>query len=131
MITVLVDHNIEGQAVLLWGTLVAEGWLELLPLRLATFAEVGLPFASTDRVVWQFAQAHGMLLVTDNRNMAGSDSLEQTIREENKITSLPVLTLGDVRRVVDKTYRERCVARLVEICLDLNDHLGSGRLFIP
>ena len=47
MITVLVDHNIEGQAVLLWGTLVAEGWLELLPLRLATFAEVGLPFAST------------------------------------------------------------------------------------
>ena len=30
MISVLVDHNMEGQAILLWGTLAAEGWLALL-----------------------------------------------------------------------------------------------------
>jgi len=131
MITVLVDHNIEGQAVLLWGTLVAEGWSELLPLRLTTFAELGLPIASTDRAVWRFAQAHEMLLLTDNRNMADADSLEQTIRDENLPASLPILTIGDVRQVVDKTYRERCVTRLIEICLDLSNYRGAGRLFIP
>jgi hypothetical protein len=31
--TFLADHNLEGQAVLLWGTLATEGWLTLLPLR--------------------------------------------------------------------------------------------------
>jgi len=49
--TILVDHNMRGQAILLWGTLAAEGWLDLLPLRLATFADVGLPVESTDRAV--------------------------------------------------------------------------------
>jgi hypothetical protein len=49
MITILADHNIEGQALLLWGTLGAAGWLELIPLRLVRFAEVGLPHTSTDR----------------------------------------------------------------------------------
>jgi hypothetical protein len=34
---VLVDHNIEGQSVLLWGMLAAEGWLELVPLQRITF----------------------------------------------------------------------------------------------
>jgi hypothetical protein len=29
MITLLVDHDIEGQATLLWGTFATEGWLEL------------------------------------------------------------------------------------------------------
>jgi hypothetical protein len=41
--TVLADHNLEGQAVLLWGTLAAEGWLALPPLRLVMFHEVGCP----------------------------------------------------------------------------------------
>ncbi len=46
MMTVLVDLNREGQAVLLWGTLAAEGWLELVPLQRVTFPEVGLSFES-------------------------------------------------------------------------------------
>jgi hypothetical protein len=37
-----------------------------------------------------------MLLLTANRRMAGLDSLEQTIREEGTLDSLPVLTVGDV-----------------------------------
>ncbi len=35
--TVLADYNLEGQAILLWGTLATEGWLNLLPLRLVMF----------------------------------------------------------------------------------------------
>lgn len=74
MITVLADHNIEGQAQLLWGTLSSADWLELVPMRLVRFDDVGLPFDSSDRDVWRFVQAHSMLLLTDNRNMAGDDS---------------------------------------------------------
>lgn len=131
MKTILIDHNIEGQAAILWGALVATGWLELFPLQMRTFVEVGLPFDSSDREVWRFAQAKEMVLLTDNRNMKGKDSLEQTIRGENTITSLPVLTVGNVRRMVERTYRERCADRLIEILLDLENFLGTGRIFIP
>src|SRR2546423_5800887 len=86
MIPVLVDHNIEGQAALLWSTLATSGWLELGLFRLVTFSEAGLPLASGDRMVWRFAQAHGMLLLTGNRNMDGEDSLEQ-IYQTNPYTS--------------------------------------------
>ena len=131
MITVLADHNIEGQAIALWGTLSAGSWLDLFPLRLVTFTQVGLPSESSDRQVWRFAQEHGMLLLTFNRRMRDVDALEQTIREENTMTSLPVLTIGNVKRMVEKTYRERCAARLLEIVLDLESYLGAGRIFIP
>lgn len=47
---ILVDHNMEGQAVLLRGTLAAEGWIELLGLRFVTFREAGLAVDSSDRV---------------------------------------------------------------------------------
>jgi hypothetical protein len=129
--TVLVDHNLEGQATLLWGTLTAEGWLDLVPLRLTRLGELGLPLESSDRAVWRFAQAHGMLLLTGNRNMKGDDSLEQTLREENTPRSLPVLTIGSVLRLDERSYREQCAERLVEIVLDLEQYLGTGRLFIP
>ena len=45
MITVLADHNIEGQATLLWSTLATSGWLDLDLLHLTTFADAGVPFA--------------------------------------------------------------------------------------
>src|SRR5437016_2455225 len=90
-VTILVDHNMEGQAGLLWESLVASGWLALLPVRLTTFAQVGLSIESSDREVWRFAQEQSMLLLTDNRNMEDEHSLEQTIRDENIGTSLPVL----------------------------------------
>ncbi len=131
MITVLVDHDIEGQAVALWGTLAVEGWLELFPISLATFEKVGLPLDSSDRVVWRFAQANEMVLLTNNRNMRDEDSLEQTLREENIASSLPVLTIGNVERLRERAYRERCATRLVEIGLNLEMHLGMGRIFIP
>ena len=131
MITILADHNIEGHALLLWGTLSAAGWLDILSIHLVRFAEVGLPNDSSDRVVWRFAQGHQMYVLTDNRNMDGDDSLEQTLREENTARSLPVFTIGRVGRLTEQRYREACVARLLEIVLYPEDHVGAGRLFIP
>src|SRR5262252_2642203 len=127
----LVDHDIEGQILTLWGALAAEGWLEICPLRLVTFVQAGLPVDSSDRTVWQFAQAQGMMLLTHNRNMKDENSLEQTIRGENTPASLPVLTVGRVERLRERAYRERCVVRLVEIGLDIEHYLGAGRLFMP
>jgi hypothetical protein len=131
IITILVDHNIEGQALMLWGSFVAEGWLALMPIVFTRFTDVGLAFDSSDRTVWHFAQDHGMLLLTDNRSQRGAESLAQTIREENSLTSLPVLTIGNVARIVERTYRAQCVTRLLEIVLDPENYLGTGRLFIP
>jgi hypothetical protein len=37
MLTILVDQHLHGQAVLIQGTLVARGWLDLLSLHLVTF----------------------------------------------------------------------------------------------
>jgi hypothetical protein len=131
VISVLVDRNLEGQALLLWGVLAAEGWLALIPLHLQTLAEVGLSATSSDVVIWRFAQAHGMILLTDNRNRKGKDSLEQTLREEGTPASLPVITIGSSDRVIQRDYRERCARRLLELVLNIDRHLGAGRLFIP
>jgi hypothetical protein len=130
-VTLLVDHNMEGQAALLWESMAASGWLALLPVRLITFAQVGLAMETSDREVWRFAQARSMLLLTDNRNMDDVDSLEQTIRDENTVASLPVLTIGSLDRIGDREYRERCALRVFEIVLDLDQHLGRGRIYLP
>ena len=128
---VLADYNLNRQAILISGSLVAGGWLDFVPIRLVTFESIGLSADSNDRVVWEFAQTNGMLLLTANRNAKGEDSLEQVMREENQPTSFPIITIGDPDRVNESNYRERCVERLIEIVIDIQDYMGSGRLFIP
>ena len=103
----------------------------MIRLELTTFLQIGLPPNSTDREVWRFAQANALILLTNNRNMKDESSLEQTIRAENKPNSFPVLTIGNVERLTDSAYRERCADALVEISLDLEKHLGRGRIYIP
>lgn len=131
MITILTDHNMEGQAARLWDTIANTGLTELAPMRFAIFADVGLAENSNDRQVWRFVQANRMLLLTDNRSDNETDSLEQTIREENSMTSLPVLTVGRVKRLKERDYRERCAERIAEIVSDLKNYMGTGRIFIP
>ena len=127
----LVDYNLTGDALLLEETLIIEGWLELFPTRFFTFKDVGLPMESNDWVVWDFAQANQMILITANRNMKGDDSLEQTMREQNISTSLPIVTIGNPDRMDESIYRQRCASRLIDILIDLENYLGAGRLFIP
>ena len=128
----LVDHNLRGHSVVLAGSLAASGWLELISIRFVLFEEVGLAITSDDRVVWQYAQANQMILITANRSMKGKDSLEQVMREESTPTSLPVVTIGNIDRLMaEPGYRERCVDRLVDIVIDIEDYQGARRIFIP
>jgi len=132
MKTILSDHNIEGQVELLWGTLKSEGWLSLVALEWVTFQEVDLPIDSNDREVWRFAQANNLILLTTNRSMKDENSLEQTLREENTLTSIPVLTIGNQEMILyDTVYRQQCAERLVDVLLDLENYLGTRRIFIP
>ena len=122
----------EGQAKLLFQTLQELGWVELLDLRLTTFAEVGLVASNTDRIVWRRAQELGMLLLTDNRNKSGSSSLEQTLLNEATDKALPTLTISRVQRLMtDPAYREACAERVAEIVIDLETYRGVPRLYIP
>lgn len=128
----LVDHNLRGHSVVLAGSLAASGWLELISIRFVLFEEAGLAVTSDDRVVWQYAQDNHMILITANRSMKGKDSLEQVMREENTPTSLPVVTIGNIDRLMaEPDYRERCVDRLVDIVVDIEDYQGARRIFIP
>ncbi|MGK7927220.1 MAG: ACP S-malonyltransferase [Spirulina sp.] len=127
----LIDHNIEGQAMLLFSSIQAGGWLELLSIRFVMFSEVQLAIDSSDRIVWKFAQENNMILLTANRSMKGEDSLEQVIREDIQPNSLPVVTLGNLDRIGDRVYRDRCSDRLIEILLDLDNLRGVSRIFIP
>ncbi|MDX2042335.1 MAG: DUF5615 family PIN-like protein [Acidobacteriota bacterium] len=131
MTTILLDHNLEGDADLLLGALAKNGWLEIVPIRLVTFTEVGLPTDSTDNEVWEFAQQQGMILLTDNRNMDGEDSMEDTLRRKVTADSIPVLTVGKRSRLGKVAYRKQCADRLAEIVLDLDRYLGYSRIYIP
>ncbi len=127
----LVDYNLDGYALVLLGMLAKRGWLEFLSVRFVTFREAGLSMDSSDRALWQYAQTNQTIILTANRNMKGEDSLEQVMREENTPASFPVVTIGDLDRLDEFDYRERCVDRLIEIVLDIENYMGVGRLFIP
>lgn len=128
----LLDHNLEGQGIFLHSSIQKDGWLELLDIPVLTFADIGLAVETSDREVWRYVQKHQLLLLTANRNDKGEDSLAQTIREENTAISLPVLTVGDARRInKDAAYRKRCVERIVDVFMNIENHLGVGRVFIP
>jgi hypothetical protein len=128
----LIDHNLEGHAEILLGTIAGQGWLELLPIQFVTFKEINLPIDSSDRIVWRLAQTSQMILLTANRSMKGEESLEQVLREENTAKSLPVVTIGDAKRLLaDRTYRNLAANRIIEIALDMETWMGTGRVFVP
>lgn len=128
----LIDHNLEGHAVILLGAIANQGWLDFISIQFVTFQEIGLAIESSDRIVWQLAQTQQMILLTANRSMKGTDSLEQVMREENQPTSLPVITIGNANRLlVDFEYREKCAEKLIEITVDIEDYNGTRRIFIP
>jgi hypothetical protein len=128
----LIDHNLKGHALVFFGAIASQGWLDIVPMQFVTFAEMDLSIDSDDRMVWRLAQENQMILLTANRSMKGKDSLEQVMREENTSESLPVITVSSADRLLnDSEYRGRCVESLVEIVLDIDTYRGARRIFIP
>ena len=131
---VLSDHNCEGQAKAIYDVLRYDGtWLELSPIKLFLFDDVDLPISADDEQVWQLCQDRQYLLLTGNRtNKDQEKSLESTIRRFFTVNSLPVITIGNLKRVIpNPTYRTQCAERLAEIIYNLDNFRGTMRIFIP
>jgi hypothetical protein len=102
MPAIMADHDIEGQVRALLRLLTSAAWHEVwhgLAMRVESFASLGLPENTSDAALWQFCQTQQIILITGNRNKAGTDALEAVIERSNTPTSLPVLTIGTPPRV--------------------------------
>lgn len=132
---VLADVNTEGHVDFLMAVAQAAPWEGLwreLGLTYARFSDVGLGRRAPDAEIWQLCQREEWLLITDNRNQEGADSLEATIRSRSEIHSLPVLTISSVPRLRhSREYAERVVIALFDIVIDVENLRGAGRLYLP
>ncbi len=132
---IIADHNIEGHFQVLVRILRTDPWDEIwreLGFVIASFADIGLSTDASDSELWHACQTHEVLLVTANRNQDGADSLEATIAQENRPSSLPVLTVSDAHQIlVSRDYATRVVSQLLEFLFDLNNIRGTGRLYLP
>ena len=101
----------------------------------ATFRDVGMANETDDRTVWQFCQAEGWVLWTDNRNDDGPDSLEATLRDLWQPGCLPVVTVGDKGRFEsDPEYASEVAAGVAEVLFGLiqeDKYRDRPRTFAP
>jgi hypothetical protein len=132
---ILGDINIQGYVDHLVAIMQAEPWKlfwDHFGLQYVRFQDVGLAAESPDSLVWQTCQQHRLLLLTDNRSQHTADSLQATINTYNALTSLPVFTIGDVRRLHrDRAYADEIIDSLFVYLLQGDNILGTGRLFLP
>ncbi len=133
MTTLLSDHDCEGQSEKIMLSLQKSGYAELLGIKVLFFNNVGLPSDSIDEKVWRFCQENGFYLLTGNRSRkAGEASLHAVLGRLANEKSLPVITIGDPKRVInDKTYSEDCAEAIAEIILNEELYVGVPRLYIP
>jgi hypothetical protein len=135
MPAIMADHDIEGQVRVLLRLLTSAAWSQVwheLAIRVESFASLGLPENTSDATLWQFCQTQQIILITGNRNKAGTDALEAVIARNNTPTSLSVLTIGAPPRVLSsREYAERVATRLLEVLLDVEQYHGTGRLYLP
>ncbi len=113
---ILADANIVGQVEYLAQLMQSDAWVEFwqaLGLVLQRFPDVGLANNSSDIDIWNKSQEKQLILITNNRNDDGPDSLENTIRRLNHSEALPVFTLANVDRLrSSRAYADRVVERL-------------------
>ena len=130
----LTDNDMIGAVRVLRRILESPEWVDLtatLELQFIALKDVELPIDAPDGAVWQRSQDIGALLITGNR-ASGEGSLDQTIAERARPESLPVLTIGDPRRVIrDAVYARECAISLLDFVERIETLRGTGRLFIP
>lgn len=134
MQVILSDHNCEGQAEAIFNVLRYDAtWLGLVPMKLCWFHEIGLSIKAKDEAVWRLCQEQHYLLLTGNRTTKdGERSLEIAVQRLVMPDSLPVLTIGNLKRVTsDPRYCQACAERLVEIVDELHKYRGIPRLYLP
>jgi len=131
-IKLLADENCIGQVDAIFKKLDQLGYVELFEVELLKWENISLNKGDGDRKLWQFCQDNYCLLITGNRTGSdGEKSLELIIRDLFTETSLPVLTIGNLKRILpDPDYCSRCTYRLAEIIFELEKYHGYMRLYL-
>jgi hypothetical protein len=134
---VLFDVNIEGHQSYLMNLLAAldmtDIW-ERYGFRTFTVAAFGHTKSVRDRIIWNRCQAERLVLLTENRNDDGEDSLERTMADSLTADSLPVLTLANKGRFEhDRRYALIVAGIFLETLIDAAEgmHRGVGRIYLP
>ena len=130
-ITVLLDHDLEGQVPFLEAGWRETGWNRYLDLELIRLRDLNVPNDASDQDIWRYVQRAHLLFLTNNRNREDATSLQATIERENTPRSLPVLTVSDKDKLVLPAYRQQAAHKLAAVIIDLENYLGVGRVFIP
>jgi len=132
---ILADVNIQGQIDYLVALMRAEPWKlfwEYLHVPYLHFPDVGLALDAPDSIVWEACQKEELILITDNRNKKGADSLEATIQTRNTPSSLPVFTISNVRHLrSSRDYANRVIDKFLDSLLRIEALRGTGRLYLP
>jgi hypothetical protein len=132
---ILADINVEGIVAILVRIWLSDNWREFwhdLGISIQDFDSLGLPFDSSDKIVWRTCQDRKLVLITGNRNADEPDSLELVIRSENTEGSLPVVTLANSDRILnDRPYAEKTAERLLDYLTRIDDFRDAGRIYVP
>lgn len=132
---VLPDHNCEGHVARILLAARAAGYGDFwaaLGLVVESFPAVGLHPQSRDSEVWRTCQRERLVLVTVNRNNDGPTSLQAVIRAEGASDSLPVLTIGNgITLIRNPGYAVAAAVQMIEYLERIDNHRGTGRLYIP
>jgi hypothetical protein len=116
----------------LWHSVIWRDLWYSLGLSVESFPSLGLPYESSDEIIWRTCQREGLVLVTANRNADDPDSLEAVIRRENQPDSLPIITFANPDRVLaDRFHTEIVAERLLEKLISIDDFRGTGRIYVP
>ena len=133
----LFDINIQGHFRYLLHLLAAldlVGMWEAEDLDVFTVPQLGYPRDVRDRVIWNRCQSDGLVLVTENRNDDGPDSLERAMADALTPDSLPVLTLANKPRFErDRRYALIVADAFLNAVSDTaaGKNRGVGRLYLP
>jgi len=135
MRAIMADNDIQGQMGTLVRLLESEAWLDIwasLNLAVRTFADLSLDPSVADAELWHACQREQIVLITANRNKAGADSMEATIKAFSTASSLPVFTLADPKQILaSREYADRVVTRFLQYLMEIDNVRGAGRLWLP
>jgi hypothetical protein len=134
----LADVNVQGHLPYLGRLLDALGLSRIimaLNLRLVTFRDLQLAPDLDDRVLWEHCQHDGWVLLTENRNHDGPNSLQATLTDSWQRGCLPVLTLSDKRRFeYDRLYADRVATDVAELLFGIaqeKQYCDQPRIWVP
>ena len=106
-----------------------------LGVSMKILADLKLPLDIDDRSLWYHCQSQDFVLLTDNRNEHGSESLQATLVDSWMIGNLPVLTLSSKTRLArDRAYAQRVAADIADVLFGVfqsGEFRDQARVWIP